>query len=347
MTTTNGGGALLPLALSDYQTRLRTLTNTSRQRSFLLISRKAALQGGIQQHWRCTMGKRWKTVTVGKKLGKIEFQARFVVGKLRRGSSLTRNDTLNCLGRIGRSMQRYGLNSIRDIKPSHVCRYFAELHANDMSPGRMANHATAMRLLCRMIGKPEIVPSNKELGCNRDLVNRTKNADVRIDAEKVAEVREQLSENNRIAYNMSREFGLRQKETLLSHRVVSNGGTDYLVVEGAKGGRPRQIPVITQGQREALERNVAYRSSNEGKLIDADKNLKQGLKKLQNELTAAGATRQSGANMHTLRREWIIERCQSVLAAPESKLDKLVADLVEQVGHGRAEVLSAYTRLIR
>jgi hypothetical protein len=293
------------------------------------------------------MKKRWKSVTVGKTLGKIEFQARFVVGKLRRGSSLTRNDKLNCLGRIGRTMQKYGLNSIKDIKPAHVERYFAELRDGEMSPGRMANHATAMRLMCRMIGKSEIVPSNKELGCSRTVANRTKNADVRLDVEKFTEVRDQLSDNNKIAYDLAREFGLRQKETLLSHKTVEHESVTYLVVEGAKGGRPRQIPVTTSEQREVLERNEVYRKNNDGKLVDADKNFKQGLKKLQNELSDAQASRDSGANMHTLRREWIVERCLLILKAPESDRDRLIEDLIEQVGHGRREVLSAYTKLIK
>lgn len=292
------------------------------------------------------MDARIKRMSAGRTLKKLEFQAVFVVGKLRRGSSLTRQDTFNCLARIGRTMQRYGLQSIKDIKPAHVKRYFAELRNGGMSAGRMANHASAMRLMCRMIGKSAVVPSNRELGCSRTVANRTKNADVRLDVNKAAEVRDQLSDNNQIAYDMARQFGLRQKETLLSHKTVVHGGVTYLVVEGAKGGRPRQVPITTQDQQEVLSRNAAYRSTHGGKLIDEDKSLKQGIKQLQNELADAGASRESGANMHTLRREWIIERCQVILAAPEADRDKLIADLVEQVGHGRTEVLSTYTRLL-
>lgn len=292
------------------------------------------------------MKNRWKTVKAGRKWGKLEFQAVFVVGKLRRGSKLTRKDAFACLGRIGRTMQRYGLQSIKDIKPAHVERYFVELRNGGMSAGRMANHATAMRLMCRMIGKPEVVPTNRELGCNRTVANRTKNADIRLDVHKAAEMREQLSNNNQIAYDMARNFGLRQKETLLSHKTIESNGTSYLVVEGAKGGRPRQVPITTQAQCEVLARNEAYRSMHGGKLIDEDKSLKQGIKQLQNELAAAGADRSSRANMHTLRREWIIERCQQILAAPEDSREKLIVELVEQVGHGRQEVLRCYTLTI-
>lgn len=86
-----------------------------------------------------------------------------------------------------------------------------------------------------------------------------------------------------------------------------------------------------------------YRTSHEGMLISAIKTLRQGIKELQNELRAAGATRTSGANMHALRREWIIERWQQILASPEALRPEMLKDLVESVGHGREEVIRAYT----
>lgn len=77
------------------------------------------------------------------------------------------------------------------------------------------------------------------------------------------------------------------------------------------------------------------------------KSLKQGIKQLQNELAAAGATRTSGANMHTLRREWIIERCEKILAAPEEARDKMIEELVLATGHGRLEVIACYSSLLK
>jgi hypothetical protein len=282
-----------------------------------------------------------------KSLCKLAWQATQVVGKLRRGSKLTKDDQLQCLIAIGTALAKTGLNSIFHLKPWNIENYFAGLRGRGLSPGRMANHATAMRLICRAIGKPEIVPSNSKLGCARDLANRTKHADERMDNAKVAEVRTKLSEPNRIAYDMARHFGLRQKESLLSHRLVERDGATWLQVEGAKGGRPRQVPVETVEQREILERNHAYRASHGGKLIDEHKSLLQGIRELQNQLAAAGATRSSGANMHTLRREWIIERCELIAAAPESARSEMLKDLVESVGHGRVEVIRCYTSILK
>jgi len=338
-----GGRGSPPSAQPVLQAGLRTL-NSVHAPCFLHANRHRRLAGRSQIARRCTMSKKKNVVTVGKKMSKLEWEARFVIGKQRRGASVTRKDRLNCLGAIGRAMQKYGLNSIKDIKPAHVGRYFAELRGKGLSEGRIANHASAMRCLCSMMGKSEIVPSNRELGCARSDANRTKHADERVDLTKSAEVRERLTPPNRIAYDMAKQFGLRQKESLLSHKAVGRDGVDYLVVAGAKGGRPREVPITTPEQRKLLELNNAYRANNDGKLISADKSLKQGIKQLQNELGAAGATRSSGSNMHALRREWIIERCQHILNAPKSARHGMIMKLVKSVGHGRMGVISAYTK---
>lgn len=292
------------------------------------------------------MSRKKSSMTVGKKMGKLEWQARFVVGKVRSGSSLTRNDQLNCLGNIGKKMEQYGLNSIKDLKPRHVERYFAELRDRGLSAGRMANHASAMRRLCSMMGKGDIVPSNAKLGCARDIANRTKHADVRLDVKKYGEVLAKISEHHQIACSMARHFGLRQKESLLSHKRIIRDGVEYLVVEGAKGGRPREIPITTAEQKANLERNLEYRAAHGGKLIDETKSLRQGIKELQNVLFSVGASRQNQTNMHTVRREWIIERCLQILAAPVADREAMIKDLVEQVGHGREEVIRCYTRML-
>ena len=292
------------------------------------------------------MSKTNKTVIAGKKMCRLEWEARSIIGKSRRGSSHTRKDTLNCLRNIGKSMQRFGLNSIRDMKPKHVERYFGELREKGLSAGRMANHASAMRKLCNNMGKSEIISSNRQLGCSRDKANRSKHADERMDYEKYVGVRAMLSETNRIAYDMSKHFNLRQKESLLTHKTIIIDGVEKLIVEGSKGNRPREIPITTQQQRSIVEQNKAYRNAHGGKLINENKSLLQGLKQLQNQLSKAGASRTSGANMHTLRREWIIMSCQQILSAPEANREKMLEELIEQVGHGREEVLSAYTALL-
>jgi len=111
--------------------------------------------------------KKSNVVTVGRVYEGMEFAARFAVGSMPKLSRHTRRGILGCLGNIGRRMESYGLVSIKEISSTDVCKYFDELCARGLSPTRIARHAAAMRRLCEMLGRPEIVPSNSELGCTR------------------------------------------------------------------------------------------------------------------------------------------------------------------------------------
>lgn len=105
------------------------------------------------------------TVIVGKELGKLEFESSFAVGILPHLSSLTVIDKKLCLRKIGRQMESYGLSTIREISAELIERFFQELRAEGLTNRRIGNYASAMRLLCNMLGKPEIVPTNAQLGC--------------------------------------------------------------------------------------------------------------------------------------------------------------------------------------
>lgn len=119
------------------------------------------------------MKKQKNSVTVGRKMGKLEWQARFVPGLIRGVSELTRKDLLNRLGMFGRAMESHGLKSIKEINADLVGLYFDALKAKGISARRIAAHAQALRMLCNMMGMGEIVPSNHELGCARRTVKRT------------------------------------------------------------------------------------------------------------------------------------------------------------------------------
>lgn len=122
------------------------------------------------------MKKQKNSVTVGRKMGILEWQARFVPGLIQGVSELTRKDLLNRLGMFGRAMERLGLQSIKEINADFVGLYFEALQAKGISARRIAAHAQALRMLCNIMGMGEIVPSNHELGCARRTVKRTDGA---------------------------------------------------------------------------------------------------------------------------------------------------------------------------
>jgi len=97
---------------------------------------------------------------------KVEWEAVFVPGLLLKRSSRSVDEIHRCLRRFGRRMEEgYGLNSITEISSELIELYFTELAG--LSASRIAAHATALRILCKMMGVPEMVPTNSQLGCTR------------------------------------------------------------------------------------------------------------------------------------------------------------------------------------
>jgi site-specific recombinase XerC len=64
-------------------------------------------------------------------------------------------------------MERYGCSNIKQIGQAEIERFFAELRAKGLSAGHITIYATAMRMLCRMLDKLQLVPDNRTLGCQR------------------------------------------------------------------------------------------------------------------------------------------------------------------------------------
>lgn len=110
-----------------------------------------------------TSRKKSNSVTVGREMSKVEWEAVFVPGLLLKRSPQTVKDIQGCLGNFGRRMEEgYGLTSITQITRDLVELYLAELAG--LSVRSISRHAAALRILCRMMGVPEMVPSNSELG---------------------------------------------------------------------------------------------------------------------------------------------------------------------------------------
>ncbi len=231
--------------------------------------------------------------------------------------------------------QLYGLEQLAHLSRKHVLGAFEVLRARNLSKSTLASYATAARYIANFIGKPDIVPSNQELGIVRRIEDRYR--PIKPDQEKLRLIREQLYEHAEwlgLAHDMREAFGLRSKESLLSVNSISLNNIELLVVRGAKGGRPRTIPIVTQRQRIAynavrqfLQRNPGWTS-----LIRSAMDLKQALHFQKNVLYALGATKENRANAHALRHGFAQEMINHL--TPQ--------ELVDILGHGRMAVLKHY-----
>ena len=138
------------------------------------------------------------------------------------------------------------------------------------------------------------------------------------------------------ACSLRESFGLRSKESLMSKDVVERGGKLFLVVDGAKGGRPRELEVRTEAQIKSVQL-VAETSkslgSGTGRIIPPEMSLKQAYGAQRNEWRALGGTRGDGANMHGSRHG---------VARELHKDGKTNAEIMATLGHGEDRSPAAY-----
>ncbi len=256
---------------------------------------------------------------------RLENEARGLLGKNYGKGSLTTKKLLGNLKIIARFMESQGLQSIKHMKTKHVEKFFDSKRA--LSASTLANYATVMREIAKAIGKQNIVPkTNAELGISRADRYNPKEGDRR----KMAEVREKLFQKGEwhgLADQMREAFGLREKESLLSHLVVIKEGKPHLDVKGTKNGRPRQVEIKNDRQWEVLKRVQAHIAQVGGtSLIPPGKTLKQGLKSESNAVSRSGGTKANKANAHLHRHHYAQE-----LARNGASDEKIVEDL----GHSR------------
>lgn len=257
-----------------------------------------------------------------------------LVGKNYSKGSGTIRKLVGNLARIAKNMSSQGLQSIKDMKTKHVERFFESLKVKGLSDSTMSGYATAMREIAHAIGKDNIVPKhNINIGIERSDRYQPKVANL----DKMAEVRNQLYEKNKweaLASDMSKAFGLRREEALLSNQVVEKEGKEFLVIKGAKGGRPRDVEIERADQKELIQKVQEYiKDHGQQSLIPSDLSLKQGLKKLSNDLHRSGATKENNANLHLFRH---------ADAQQKGRDGKTDLEIAEHLGHGREAVVKHY-----
>lgn len=267
---------------------------------------------------------------------RLAYQALKLVGKNWGKSSLTIEKSRGNIRRLANRIERrFGLEDIHNLKTRHLTIIFEEMIAEGLEATTLSGYATAARTIANAIGKRNIVPrNNHELGFSRA---GERFRPIQADMQGLEEVRRLLyarSEWQGLANDLRMRFGLRAKESLLSVAAVEDDGMEFLEVRGAKGGRPRRVPVENDAQRELLGRIRQYvQDKGQISLIPNGMTLKQAYDRQRNDLHRLGATKAVRANAHALRHAYV--QSQSARGVPKN-------ELASRIGHGREEVLKHY-----
>lgn len=256
-----------------------------------------------------------------------------------------------------------GVKKMEKITPELVKEYGQELaekvNDGDMSPSTAQNYVSAVNSVMSIATKNEwrSVSPTKDCGIAQRSAVR-ENAPGALDraaySRAVDAVRAEVGERAGAVVELGRELGLRSKEaSLLDARAALTEAQerDHVTIrDGTKGGREREVPITSEGQREALKR-AAQVQGNARAVMPSGENWQSWR---EGELRNAREVVQehTGGGLHDLRAAYACERYAALTghAAPcaggeITDMDKDAAARLavsEELGHGRAEVTTEY-----
>lgn len=265
----------------------------------------------------------------------------------------------------------------KNFDPRHAIAWAqwinALYHDGKRQPATLAGYATTVRHLFRWADKPDLAEAfDAELDARavaRELVaDRDKGwegSDVSF--ERAFDKAWQIEPWVAMALLAQEAFGLRRREAIRlrpSRDIDLQDGVIRIRV-GAKGGRPRLIPVDNAGLRMMAHRLILFvqhrnlrtaRGTHEAmSLAPEGLTLIQAIKRYANVLAAAGYTKKdTGVTGHGLRVDYVCRRLIELGVDPvvrggdgvhpDAVSDQIAHKLVtEAVGHSRRSVLGAYS----
>jgi len=209
------------------------------------------------------------------------------------GSFNTRRDREYILDRIATQLQQMGYRHMRasSLRPKHVERLVEQWKADGLSIATMKNRMAEIRWWAEKIGKPSVVARDNEhygIGERQYVTNVSKARQLTAgDLSKVSDRYTHLS------LRLQAAFGLRRAESIKIRPEWADRGDRLLLKDTwCKGGRERELPVLTVEQRQLLDE--AKRFAGRGSLIPPDLSYIQQLRRFEYQCASAGIHRMHG-----------------------------------------------------
>ena len=284
----------------------------------------------------------------------LTYELRQLAQHHKEGSYATRANRLHMLMLFGEQLHAAGFTQMHvgDFKPRHVQRLVTLWQTQGLAPGTVKNRLSILRWWQRKIGKRTVLAAtNARYGIAPRVTVATVSKAKELPADVLAKVR---NAHVRMSLALQRAFGLRREESMKIRPFQADHG-DRLVLQGSwtKGGRPREIPIRTQAQREVLDRAKALVTLKTASLIPAHKTYAQQLHSYESQCGRAGLRK-----MHGLRHAYAQERfveltgfaCpaaggphREALTPAQRYADHDARVLIsEELGHAREAITLAY-----
>ncbi len=268
------------------------------------------------------------------------------------GSYATRHAREAILTQIANQLVELGFKDMKatSLKPKHVTGLVELWKSQSLSAGTIKNRMTELRWWAEKVNKRNVMARDNEhygIARRQYVTNLDKSRTLTSgDLAKVTDAYTQLS------LKLQAAFGLRLEESIKIRPEWADRG-DRLALKDSwtKGGRAREIPILSERQRAVLEE--AKQFAGKGSLIPADKSYKEQMNRFKAQCQAAGIF-----HVHGHRHHYAQERYRELTGwlcpaqgGPKSKeltLDQKGLDhkarltISNELGHGRRNIVSVY-----
>jgi Integrase/Phage integrase, N-terminal len=282
----------------------------------------------------------------------LKFELTKLCRRNRDGSKATQAGRLQMLRQIADELKALGFGRMgaRSLKPKHVDALAQQWQAEGLAAGTRKNRMTALRWWAEKVGKPAVIArDNTVYGIEgREFVARGSKA-IQATHEALARVEDP---HILLSLRLQAAFGLRREEAIKFQVAYADQG-DHIRLRGSwcKGGRPRNVPVLTPRQRALLAE--VRRLAGDGSLIPAWLRYVEQLQRFKFATSKAGLSKTHGLRHHYAQWRYRNLAGWAAPAAGGPGLRQLTAEqcvvdrrvrlqISAELGHGREAITTVY-----
>jgi site-specific recombinase XerC len=282
----------------------------------------------------------------------LEYELKRICRRNRDGSRMTQAQREQRLRLIARELHTLGYRNMHatSLKPKHVQALVHDWRENGLSAGTIKNRLADLRWWAEKIGKPAILANdNAHYGIpQRTFVTEHSKARA-LSAQQLELVEDKHA---RVSLRLQEAFGLRREEAIKFQPAYADHG-DHLRLKPSwcKGGRAREIPILTVEQRQLLDE--CHRLVGTGSLIPADRSYIEQRRVYERHAARAGLSK-----LHGLRHAYAQARYRELtgfsapacggpdgrqLTVEQRKADREARlQVSRELGHEREQITAVY-----
>lgn len=236
----------------------------------------------------------------------LNFELKQLCLRNRQGSYGTQDKRFHALQAIADDLYASGKKQIgiHSLKMKWVYQLIDIWQARGCTPATIKNYMSHVRFWARQVGKNDIVNrSNEDFGIEERQYSSRESKAVQLSTSALDKV---TDEYVRMSLRLQQAFGLRREEAIkFSPNYADQCSHIRLKASWTKGGKAREVPVITAEQRAVLD--AASRLAGKGALIPGNRNYIQQLRIYEKQTVKAGLNK-----MHGLRHQYAQQRYEAL-----------------------------------